>query len=56
MLVIPLVVVLSLALTVIVVAAFALVRRPALVLPGRADARRPRRRRTTWRPIGTVSS
>ncbi|BAJ74836.1 hypothetical protein MTES_1872 [Microbacterium testaceum StLB037] len=56
MLVIPVLVVLSLALAVIVVAALALVRRPALVIPGRVDARRPRRRRATWRPIGTVSS
>jgi hypothetical protein len=56
MIVIPLLVVLSLALAVVVIAALALVRRPALVLPAPVGTRRPRRRRTTWRPLGAVSS
>ncbi|MDF2665246.1 MAG: hypothetical protein K0R81_1096 [Microbacterium sp.] len=56
MIVIPLLVVLSLALAVVVIAALALARRPALVLPGRVGMRHPRRRRATWRPLGAVSS
>ncbi|MDF2044802.1 MULTISPECIES: hypothetical protein [Microbacterium] len=49
-------VVLSLALAVVVVAALVLWRRPAIVVPHPADARRPRRRRATWRPVAAASS
>lgn len=56
MLVIPLLVVLSLALAVVVVATLVLWRRPALVVVRPADARRPRRRRATWRPVAAASS